>query len=83
MLERTDRPTIAANVAGLRRRHAPGTAWSYTAFLAMAPIDKVIITPHNPPGIEVVGHLMAMLEAAGAFSNDADTTSSDLVSALS
>jgi len=54
---------------------------------ARALIDKVIITPGNgpddPPGIELVGHLMAMLQAGGGFKNGADETSRDLINAIS
>jgi DNA invertase Pin-like site-specific DNA recombinase len=54
---------------------------------ARALIDKVIITPgdgpDDPPGIELVGHLMAMLKAGGAFSKGADETSCGLINAVS
>ncbi|MBR0649951.1 serine recombinase [Roseomonas terrae] len=54
---------------------------------ARALIDKVIITPgdgpDDPPGIELVGHLMAMLQAGGAFANGADETSRSLINAVS
>lgn len=53
---------------------------------ARALIDKVIIIPgdgpDDPPRLELVGHLMAMLPAGGAFANGADETSRDLISAV-
>ncbi|MBR0650005.1 hypothetical protein GXW78_10055 [Roseomonas terrae] len=54
---------------------------------ARALIDKVILTPgdgpDDPPGIELVRHLMAMLQAGGAFANGADETSRSLINAVS
>ena len=52
---------------------------------ARALIDKVIVTPgdrlDDPPGIELVGQLMAMLKAAGAFLAGDDTSSRNPVGA--
>ncbi|MBR0662239.1 recombinase family protein [Roseomonas oryzicola] len=54
---------------------------------ARALIDKIIITPgagpDDPPGIELIGHLMAMLQAGGAFAYGADETSRGLINAVS
>ncbi len=78
--------TYAERVAGLRRGIDAGKGQDVLE-AARALIDKVIVTPgddpDDPPGIELVGQLMAMLKAAGAFPNGDDAKCRDLVSGLS
>ena len=78
--------TYAARVAELRRGIDAGKGQDVLE-AARALIDKVIVTPgddpDDPPGIELVGQLMAMLKAAGAFPNGDDVKCRDLVSGLS
>ncbi|MEO3476018.1 recombinase family protein, partial [Roseomonas sp. CAU 1739] len=78
--------TYAERVAELRRGIDAGQGQDVLE-AARALIDKVIVTPgddpDDPPGIELVGQLMAMLKAAGAFPNGDDAKCRDLVSGLS
>ncbi len=78
--------TYAERVAELRRGIDAGKGQDVLE-AARALIDKVIVTPgddpDDPPGIELVGQLMAMLKAAGAFPNGDDAKCRDLVSGLS
>lgn len=75
----------AERVADLRRSIDAGKGIEVLE-AARALIDKVIVTPgdrlDDPPGIELVGQLMAMLKAAGAFLAGDDTSSRNLVDAL-
>lgn len=76
----------ARHVADLRRAMDAGKQTEVLE-AARALIDKVIVTPGNapddPPGIELVGHLMAMLKATEAFPVGPDAMSLDLVEAVS
>lgn len=78
--------SYAQPVAELRRGMDAGQGQDVLK-AARALIDKVIVAPgddpDDPPGIELVGQLMAMLKAAGAFPNGNDARSRDLVSGLS
>ena len=75
----------ARNVADLRRAIEAGKQ-AEVLQAARALIDKVIVTPgdgpDDPPGIELISHLMTMLEAAEAFPAGPDATSLDLVEAV-
>ena len=75
----------AERVADLRRGIDAGKGIEVLE-AAPALFDKVIVTPgdrlDDPPGIELVGQLMAMLKAAGAFLAGDDTSSRNLVDAL-
>ena len=78
--------TYAQRVAELRRGIDAGKGQDVLE-AARALIDKVVLTPgddpDDPPRIELVGQLMAMLKAAGAFPTGDDAKSRDLVSGLS
>ena len=78
--------TYAERVTELRRGIDAGKDQDVLE-AARALIDKVIVTPgddpDDPPGIELIGQLMAMLKAAGAFPNGEDAKSRNLVSGLS
>lgn len=54
---------------------------------ARALVDKVVINPgqrpDDPPDIELVGRVMAMLKAGGAFPNEDDAKNGCLVEAIS
>lgn len=77
--------TYADGVAKLRQGIDAGDGQDVLE-AARALIDKVIVTPgddpDDPPGIELVGQLMAMLKAGGAFPNGENAKSRDLVSGM-
>lgn len=86
-------PSLHPNIAGLYAERVRDLRQALAAHdspdaleAARALIDRVIITPgtdpDEPPDIELVGQLMQMLRAGGAFPKGNDSTAANLVSDL-